>query len=362
MVTMFFYEGYVCPVCKKKFHESEDIVACPECGAPHHRECWIQEGHCRYAEDHGTPHQWKRPEEPSAQPAPANVPPKYDPSGQVRTCSRCGKANPEFAEICSRCGLALKPPDWSSGQAQNNAPGSQYRGGTPYQGGYGEYTPFHMPIMDPFGGVSRDEKIDGVAAGDMVSYIGPNSAYYLPRFYRMSRNGSRTSWNWPAFLFTPYWLLYRKNYLSGGIVLFLSIIETLLNSFIFNTYILPALNTSSDAAMFDSLYTLIRSGQHSVYISIITLLFFISILVRVLFGLTANWIYKKSAVSRIGNIREKNGVDRIYGKDGFQDTSVDSDYRRELSMQGGVSLVLVAVASGIVWFCQMFYQALLMKL
>ena len=31
---MFFYEGYICPVCGKKFQESDDIVACPECGAP----------------------------------------------------------------------------------------------------------------------------------------------------------------------------------------------------------------------------------------------------------------------------------------------------------------------------------------
>ena len=55
---MFFYEGYTCPVCKREFKETDDIVACPKCGAPHHRECWKLEGHCHYAEDHDTPRQW----------------------------------------------------------------------------------------------------------------------------------------------------------------------------------------------------------------------------------------------------------------------------------------------------------------
>ena len=31
---MFFYEGQSCPVCGKAFAEKDDIVSCPECGAP----------------------------------------------------------------------------------------------------------------------------------------------------------------------------------------------------------------------------------------------------------------------------------------------------------------------------------------
>ena len=59
---MFFYEGYTCPVCGEKFKESDDIVACPECGAPHHRDCWKKEGHCHFVADHGTDRQWARPQ------------------------------------------------------------------------------------------------------------------------------------------------------------------------------------------------------------------------------------------------------------------------------------------------------------
>lgn len=276
--------------------------------------------------------------------------------GQVRTCSRCGKVNPEYAEFCSRCGTALKPPEWGNGQ-YNAAPNQNQYGGRPFNGGYGEYTPFHMPVMDQFGGVPHDEKIEDISAEDMVAFVGSNSSYYLPRFSRMSRNGSFASWNWAAFLFTPYWLLYRKNYLSGGIVLFLSLADTFINSFVLGRYIQPHLDMSSDTAMFNSLYSLIQGGRFTLYFSIITLLFIISLFIRILFGLTGNWIYKHTAVKRIHRIQDNNNVNGY-----IQDSAALSDYRRELSIQGGVSLILVAVASGIAWFGQMLFQAMLLNL
>jgi ribosomal protein L40E len=354
---MFFYEGYVCPVCKNKFNINDDIVACPDCGAPHHRDCWKQSGKCVYSDDHGTPRQWKRVEEPSSTSYSNNV--KHtttNTNNQTRTCSKCGKINPQFAEFCSRCGFGLNPPDWRSAEpkSQSNQAGQQHKG---FTGGYGEYTPFHMPIVDPFGGVARDEKIDGVAADDLVTFIGPNSSYYIPRFHKMSHSGTQTSWNWVAFFFTPYWLLYRKNYLAGSIVLFLSLISSFINSYILQNFIGPALDMSSDSAMIDSLYNLIQSGRFTIYFSIISLLFIISLLVRIIFGLIGNNIYKKTAINRIKRISEKTGMNRIYNESAYK-TSIIADYRRELSVQGGVSLVLVAVASGIVWFGQMLYSAL----
>ncbi len=363
-VPMFFYEGYICPVCKKKFTIDDDIVACPECGAPHHRECWKQTGKCVFAEDHGTPRQWRRTEEPSGEYS-------YQPNtsgtsqgsygyggGQTRTCSRCGKVNPEFAEFCSRCGNALNPPDWRSAQPgpQSRQTGQQYGG---YPGSYGEYTPFHMPFVDPFGGVARDEKIDGVSAEDIVTFVGQNSAYYLPRFYKMSSSGSHTSWNWVAFLFTPYWLLYRKNYLAGGIVLFLSLVQKFINSLVLSRFIFPNLDMSSEATMFESLYRLVEDGRFTIYFSIITLLFVVELLVRIIFGLAGNAIYKNTAIKRIKKIGEKTGMDRITD-DYPHKTSIIAEYRRELASQGGVSLVMVAIAFGIGWFGQMLYSALLL--
>lgn len=40
------FEGYICPVCMKKFTKNDDIAVCPECGTPHHRECYLKNGKC----------------------------------------------------------------------------------------------------------------------------------------------------------------------------------------------------------------------------------------------------------------------------------------------------------------------------
>ena len=66
----FKYENLCCPVCYAKFFEEDDIVVCPVCGAPHHRDCYKHEGHCHYQADHGTENQW---EIPKAMPKPVKT-------------------------------------------------------------------------------------------------------------------------------------------------------------------------------------------------------------------------------------------------------------------------------------------------
>lgn len=47
------FTEYKCPVCDKQFKKGDDVVVCPECGTPHHRECYEKEGHCHFADRHG---------------------------------------------------------------------------------------------------------------------------------------------------------------------------------------------------------------------------------------------------------------------------------------------------------------------
>ena len=42
-------EGEKCPVCGAYLFDEDDVVFCPECGAPHHRECYNAVGHCALA-------------------------------------------------------------------------------------------------------------------------------------------------------------------------------------------------------------------------------------------------------------------------------------------------------------------------
>ncbi len=49
--------------------------------------------------------------------------------------------------------------------------------------------------------------------------IGTKTEYYLPRFEKMELLNSFTSWNWPAFFFSYWWMLYRKMYVFGAVTL-----------------------------------------------------------------------------------------------------------------------------------------------
>lgn len=49
----------LCPVCEKQFEECDDIVVCPECGAPHHRSCYAKNNACGLVAHHIDGFVWK---------------------------------------------------------------------------------------------------------------------------------------------------------------------------------------------------------------------------------------------------------------------------------------------------------------
>ena len=285
--VMFFYEGQKCPVCGNFFGEQDDIVTCPECGAPHHRNCWKTEGHCHFADLHGTGKAWH--EEQQAQVG-AQAAPK-------KRCSRCGYDNPEFSEFCARCGKELDAPDW---QTQNAVPPS------PERPPVGQYTPPHagaytsfgqQPFGDPYGGVPRTDTIDGVPVDTMVKLIGPNSAYYLPRFYRMTHGGSKVSWNWSAFFFSYNWLLYRKNILWGVIAFIVSTVVGFFSQAV-TDQLEGMLGGSTMEAMMQAAQRILASEQGQLLWSILSLLSLVALAVKVLIGLFGNYLYLRAILNK----------------------------------------------------------------
>ena len=59
------YTNNHCPVCEQAFTDADDIVVCPECGTPYHRECWKKVGACVHEAEHAAGFEWK----PDADPA-----------------------------------------------------------------------------------------------------------------------------------------------------------------------------------------------------------------------------------------------------------------------------------------------------
>ena len=57
------YTGINCEACGAAFTESDDVVVCPVCGAPHHRTCWNETGRCAHEAAHADGYAWTMPED-----------------------------------------------------------------------------------------------------------------------------------------------------------------------------------------------------------------------------------------------------------------------------------------------------------
>lgn len=293
---MFFYEGYSCPVCGESFKQSDDIVSCPDCGAPHHRECWKKAGKCFFHDAHGTPNQWTRE---TAQ----NI--TNEKTAHNNVCPNCGFENSDFSEFCSRCGQDLDGKDWTSVQ-KPNPPVPPV--------GYGEYRPFQM--AQPFQNIPGNTDLDGVTADEMRRFVGQNASYYLPRFLKFSKGKSCISWNWSAFLLAPYWLWTRKQYLSGIFVLLFQLIQTFIAAFFSYRF----LNLSADFTiqeLYDVLATYAQNETLSKWMVILYLCTFVALLIDVFCGMFGNYFYYRTAVKRIKKLKQSNRADQIPYKGGF---------------------------------------------
>lgn len=219
---MIDFIGLKCPVCGVEFKEGDDIVVCPQCGAPYHRDCYTQAGQCIFDDLHQAGKDW-------APPAPPKPP---EPSAEIkdRECPVCGYLNSHSSLFCGRCGSSLlgepkryrnsppvEPPPApgraETGQQQPVPPPYTPYGGPP-RGGYVQ-APF---VFDPMGGVNPADVLDdGVSYGDASKLVKQNTAYYMPVFRYMKQTG-RNKFNFSAFLFSGAWMLYRKQYRYGAIV------------------------------------------------------------------------------------------------------------------------------------------------
>lgn len=207
------YSGQKCPVCSQKFQDSDEVVVCPVCGTPHHRQCWIDYGGCRNANLHGTDFQWK----PTAT---ASDRPDFDEKRDLgEICPVCGKNNPKNTLFCPGCGTPL-----GAGRSQQAPGGQQTR-----------TSPFGVPFGHPF---DENQSIRGIPVKEVAAVVKVSTFSYIPKFLRMERKKVPISFNWFAFLLTPFWFIYRKMYAVGGILIALMLA--------FGIAMAPAVNAGYD--------------------------------------------------------------------------------------------------------------------
>lgn len=213
------YTGNTCPVCEEKFKDSDDVVVCPDCGTPYHRECWHKIGACIHKSEHAAGFEWK--------------PDKVEDGGlEDLVCTNCGTHNPLNAQRCSHCGVPLPDPRHDLTPKEGERP--------IYAGGSSNSTSTSWDANMPSGGpqftstanferrtLGPEDTIDGVKAKDWASYIGRSSFYYLMQFFRMQETHRKAFVSFSAFLFGPIYFFYRKMWKQGAIFSVITLLLTI---------------------------------------------------------------------------------------------------------------------------------------
>lgn len=217
------FTGAKCEYCKKIFQDSDDIVVCPECGTPYHRDCYNEAGECVNYELHQRGEDWEKFHNDRVEFS-ENAQNADNTSENVETeavkCPRCGEENPEDGLFCKKCGLPLTKnqearPFNDMGNSQNPFPNQQ---GMPF-GTFNGMPPFQAQSVN-----LMEEEIDGHKGKKYVKFLKKNPVYYIVNFFNMSRKKSKMSFNISAFLFPEYYFFYRKMFGIGALMLILATI------------------------------------------------------------------------------------------------------------------------------------------
>lgn len=326
------YIGTRCMVCNEKFTAEDDVVVCPECGTPYHRECYKKEGKCVNTVLHQHGRSWK---------------PSYDTgSGESENvpvpCRFCGNVNPPLTFFCRKCGMPTENIQNESDKAEQRFAGvnineNPYAYNKNANGGV-QMNPFLINFSDPLCGYSPDEDFDGVKMAELGDFVGTNTHYYLPVFKRIKETGKSVSWNFSAMIFPELYFAYRKMPLLAFGALIVRLItqipqHILLLSQFEGTGVISALAANVN----------IRSGAFQGLSMLCNFIFYALLFACGLFG---NKLYFNSALKKIKKIKSHS--------DGMS-------IRSQLVKKGGTSAIwlvvmicLVAVPGVLLYYTQFF--------
>lgn len=333
---MIDYTGLQCPACHQPFRESDDIVVCPECGAPHHRECFAKAGHCALEDKHGTPDDWSHQEHPRQ-------------AALTKECPRCHAMNEEEALFCKECGQSLHYYSKTEDNPADDAPQPPPHRQGPFPGPMPGY-PNAMPV-NPIGTISPEDDLGGVTALDLAKAVQSNARYYLFVFARIHRLG-RSRFNFAAFFFNGAWYLFRKQYLIGILTLLAHFALTAGTVFLQIFYVIPLLR-SLDPGMassfsFQQIQQLVPKimdlGGLQTFLCILPLILSAARLaLQIVLGAKANRLYYKRCVQLV--------------KDSHADYTGFPSPDEKIQKKGGVNapLIMILMIAYLVLYFLMLY-------
>lgn len=217
------YTGKICPFCKTEFKPNDEIVVCSECDMPHHKDCWVENQGCTTFGCLGTIKAADNTATSVTQNQMNYEEVRNTASTAVVYCTKCGAQNSSTSSFCSKCGNKLttgfeqerQAPVYTQANPINTNPYAYVNQQSNYSAnGYGNYQSYQTPGLD----------------SEIQQLIGAKAEYYIPKFQELKSQNKKTSWNWAAFLVTPYWMIYRKMYGYGAGVLGATFLLSLIGS------------------------------------------------------------------------------------------------------------------------------------
>lgn len=289
---MINYTGCICTECGRAFEEKDDVVVCPVCGTPQHRECYKKENKCINEALHEEGFVYKN--EFSDNAATGGELPESK-------CIQCGAVIGSESKVCPNCGCPAQ-----------SEPSDDYG----HQLG--------QPITLPFGDT---EEINGVKVGELKRFIGSGWPLYIPSFLSMKRRKSVFSFSFAALLGNWVWLLMRKMYF-GGILYFAALAFIILFRACYGQYAVELFGTENITAeqIIGSNNLFITLGYLASFF--LTIGQYVLMLICAVFG---NRMYMNHCVRTIKRIKKKY--------------KSESDIADRIESRGGVS-VPVLIFSG----------------
>lgn len=300
-----------CVVCNAYLFEDDDTVYCPECGAPHHRDCYSSIGHCHLEAYHSTEQSYDKLQKKQSEAQQNQTQTENDrlnisqdePDADEVKCGMCCHCYDKELRGCPKCGTV----------------NFTLHGGAPY---------------DLLGGVPGELDIgDGVTADEAKRFVISNTQRYIPKFAAMNL-GTKASWNWFAFFFPAVWLLSRKMYKNGIIVSVLSIVFTLFTlpfQRVLQYIDLPA-DIVENASVFEyyrAVAESISENMPQIGIAVIISAFIgavLSLVIKFFIAIKGDYMYKKHTIESIKTLRKES-------------LDIDDDYRR----LGGISVIAMLI-------------------
>lgn len=275
------YLGNKCMVCGQRFDENDDVVVCPDCGTPYHRDCYIKEGRCINEKLHESGKGWE---------------PEPDNDGEgYKKCESCGNVNKPHTIICENCGSPMLE------ELNENLQDDSIGGFEASSMGFG------FDPMDKYCGINPEEEFEDVRLKHLADFVGTNQVYYLPMFKKMKDTGKKISLNIVSMFAPQLYFANRKMWLWTILTI---IIVTILNLPMLIYNLMEMRNMAEYAELFEAAgFTgdFLEKFSRSAMLALYDKLSYVDIAFRVVLMLFSNWLYYRHCIKKINLNKDENG-------------------------------------------------------